>query len=100
MGKAPRKLATGGRNVRLDGYRYQPINTLEVIGFNRTKILLLVVPRHTDPDDGHSAMMAAAAPNNDSTVDGLLTISVRDREARAQRATVKERWESEGGAEA
>ena len=28
------------------------------------------VPPHTDPDDAHATMMAAAAPNNAATVDG------------------------------
>jgi hypothetical protein len=97
--KAPAKLASGGRNVRLDGYRLQPINTLEVLGLNRNKILLLVVPPHTDPDHAHTTMMAAAAPNNDSTVDGLLMTSVRDRTARTQKDAIKERRESQGGAE-
>ena len=73
--KAPAKLAIGGRKVRLDGYRRQPISTLAVLGANRTKILLLVVPPHTDPDHAHTTMMAAAAPNNDSTVEDLLTVS-------------------------
>lgn len=68
--KAPAKLATGGRAVRLDGYRLQPINTVEVLGLNRNKIVLLVVPPHTDPHEAHATMMAAAGPNNASTVDG------------------------------
>lgn len=74
--KLPAKLATGGRKVRLDGYGYQPTNTLQVLGLNRTKILLLVVPPHTDPGQAHTTMMAAAAPNNDSTVADLLMVGV------------------------
>jgi hypothetical protein len=73
---APAKLATGGRRVRLDGYRIQPVNTLEVIGVHRNTILLLVVPPHTDSDHAHSTLMAAAAPDNNCTVDDLLTVSV------------------------
>ena len=73
--KPPAKLETGGRKVRLDGYRLQPINTLEVLGLNRNKVLLLVVPPDTDPAHAHTTMMAAAAPNNDSTVEGLLAAS-------------------------
>ena len=72
--KAPAKLATGGRRVRLDGYRRQPTRTLEVLGLNRTKIVLLVVPSNADPDEAHATLMAAAAPSNDSTVDRLLTV--------------------------
>jgi Family of unknown function (DUF5994) len=70
--KAPAKLATGGRVVRLDGYHRQPVNTLEVIGVNRNKVVLLVVPARTAPDHAHDIMMAAAAPSDASTIDGLL----------------------------
>lgn len=70
--KAPAKFATGGRAVRLDGYRNQPIDTVEVLGLDRQRIVLLVVPPHTDPDDAHAALMAAAHPNDASTVAGLL----------------------------
>jgi hypothetical protein len=86
--KASAKLSTGGRAVRLDGYRRQPINTVEVLGVNRNKIVLLVVPFNTEPDDAHATLMAAAAPKNDSTVDSLLMISARDRENRTQAAGV------------
>ena len=72
--KVPAKFATGGREVRLDGYRLQPINTLQVLGVYRTKILLLVVPPHTDPGHAHTTMMAAAAPNNDATAEDLLNM--------------------------
>src|ERR1700758_4753090 len=72
--KMPAKLATGRRVVKLDGYRLQPPNTIEVLGLNRNRIVLLVVPPHTDPDDAHTSMMAAAAPNKAATVDGLLVI--------------------------
>jgi hypothetical protein len=70
--KAPAKLATGGRAVRLDGYRLQPTNTIEVLGLNRDRIVLLVVPSRTDPDRAHTTMMAAAGPNDASTVDYMI----------------------------
>jgi hypothetical protein len=76
--KASRKLATGGRRVRLDGYLRQPTNTVEVLGLNRNRIALLVVPPNTDPDQAHATLMAAATPSNDSTVDSLLASSARD----------------------
>ena len=102
--KTPAKFAAGGRLVRLDGYRLQPANTLEVQGVNRNRIVLLVVPPHRNPDHAHAALMAAAAPDNGSTVDALLLISMRDRKNRmrpaaAQEGWDSERWESEGGAE-
>jgi hypothetical protein len=78
----PGRLLTGGRVVRLDGYTRQPTNTLQVLGIGRERILLVVVPPHSDPDLAHDAMMTAAAPNNASTVGDLLTTSGRDHEAR------------------
>jgi Family of unknown function (DUF5994) len=95
--KAPAKVALGGRTVRLNGYRRQPINSVEVLGLNRSKIVLLVVPPRADPDHAHDTMMAAAGPNNASTVDNLLVICVRNRAMRTQAAAAQERWESEGG---
>ena len=78
--KAPKKLATDGRTVRLDGYRLQPINTVEVLGLNREKIVLLVVSPHANPDQAHAIMMTAAGPDNALTVNSLLTISAEELE--------------------
>ena len=75
--KSTGKLITGGRAVRLDGYRRQPVNTVEIIGLNRSRIALLVVPPNSDPDEAHATLMAAASPSNESTVDGLLTMAAR-----------------------
>jgi hypothetical protein len=72
----PRRLTTGGRAVRLDGYQRQPASTLQVLGANGSdRILLLVVPPHSDPDAAHEAMMTAATPSDASTVDDLLAAS-------------------------
>ncbi|MEE6178925.1 DUF5994 family protein [Mycobacterium sp. 050134] len=35
--KAPARLATGGRSVRLEGFTCRPANTLEVLGVDRKK---------------------------------------------------------------
>ena len=72
--KAAGKLTIGGRFVRLSGYQRQPGNTLEVQGLGGRKIVLLVVPAATDPDRAHAIMMAAAAPDDTSTVDELLAV--------------------------
>jgi hypothetical protein len=80
--KAPAKLATGGRTVRLDGYRRQPVNTVEVLGLKSGRIVLLVVPAHTQPDQAHDTLMAAAGPDNASSVEELLRINPRDGEIR------------------
>lgn len=90
-------VVTGDGPVRLDGYRLQPPNTIEVLGLGGNRTVLLVVPPHTGPDRAHATLMAAAAPNDESTVDGLLMISLQDRQSRALRATAQERWDSDGG---
>jgi Family of unknown function (DUF5994) len=79
--KAPARLVTGGRSIRLDGYQRQPANTLEVLGIGRGKILLLVVPPNTKPDMAHTTMMTAAAPDDASTVGDMLGLSTPTRAA-------------------
>lgn len=78
--EVPKKFATDGRTIRLDGYRLQPVNTVEVLGLNRRRIVLLVVSPLADPDQAHAIMMAAAGPDNALTVDSLLRTSVQERE--------------------
>lgn len=80
--KPPAKFAIGGRTVRLDGYRLQPVSTVEVLGLNRNKIVLLVVSPRAEPDQAHAIMMTAASPNNASPVEGLLMISPEERATR------------------
>ena len=79
--KMPRRLSTGGRSVRLDGYQRQPTNTLEVQGIDRRKILLLVIPPDTEPDMAHTAMMIAATPDNASTTGEMLGTTVEGQES-------------------
>jgi hypothetical protein len=79
--RPPAKFPVGRRMVRLDGYRLQPINTIEVVGLDRSKIVLLVVSPHADPDQAHTIMMTAASPNNSLTVEGLM-ISAEEKETR------------------
>jgi Family of unknown function (DUF5994) len=69
---APDKFPTGQDMVRLRGYYQQPGNTVQVVGLNRSKLVLLVVPSRTDPEHAHDIMMSAAGPNNASSVDELL----------------------------
>jgi hypothetical protein len=71
--KAPRRVAIGGRIVRLDGYHRQPHNTLGVLDAYGTEIVLLIVPVHTEPDRAHNIVMAAAVTDNASSVDALLS---------------------------
>ncbi|BBZ52712.1 hypothetical protein H7H82_02995 [Mycobacterium heidelbergense] len=70
--KTPPKFSTGGVVIRLDGYTRQPVDTLEIIGLNRSKIYLLVVPSDADSSRAHHAMMSAATPDDASTIVELL----------------------------
>ena len=69
---APAKLPTGGDTVRLSGFYQQQGNTLEVIGIDRSKLVLLVVPSRTESEHAHDILMSAATPKNTSAVDCLL----------------------------
>ena len=69
--KAPVKCFMG-RLVRLAGYNRQPVNTIEVIGADRKKIVPLVVPAGTDSAIADDTMTAAVSLNNSLTVDRLL----------------------------
>jgi len=71
----PTRLAFRRRTVRLDRDRLQQTATMSVIGVNATQVVLLVVPPHTDPDRAYTALTAAAAPGEASTVADLLAIS-------------------------
>lgn len=94
----PSRLVIGNRAIHLDGYRHQPPNSIEILGVDRSRITLLVVPPATDADKAHAAMMAAAAAENAATVSDLLGIDLPDREIRSQRSgTDQARWESDGG---
>ncbi len=70
--KPPRKIRVDGQTVRLDGYHRQPAHTVGILDGRGGEIVLLVVPTQTGADDAHTIMMAAAAPDNGSTVDSLL----------------------------
>jgi Family of unknown function (DUF5994) len=87
------ELVTSGCAVQLDGYRCRTPNTVEVLDAEGNKIVLLVVPFNTGPDQAHAIVMAAAASGNVSRVDALLMISVKDREGRTKRAAARERWD-------
>jgi len=92
----PRRLVRDGWPVRLDGYRLQPIDTVEVLGLDGDRLTLAVVPARADPSEAHATMTAAAQPKSAVTVSDLLAISPRARE-RKLAVTAMERWESEGG---
>lgn len=57
----PRKLVTGGRSVRLDGYQRQPADTIEVLGLDAGRLVLEVIPVGEQPESAHRKLMAAAS---------------------------------------
>ncbi|WAC89345.1 DUF5994 family protein [Mycobacterium sp. Aquia_213] len=83
----PAKFTTGGRTVRLDGYHRHPINTIQVIGLNGNRIVLLVVSPQADPDQAHAIMMSAAGPGNVSTAESLLMIKQETEETHPQKVS-------------
>lgn len=94
--EAPTRFTIGRRPVELDAVHRQPLNTIEVTGRERRTIALLVVPWYTDAEYAYTIVMAAAAPNDASSVDALLMISEQDRENRTRATAARGRWESQG----
>jgi hypothetical protein len=57
----PRRLFTGGRSVRLDGYQRQPVDTIEVLGLDAGRLVLEVIPVGEQSESAHHKLMAAAS---------------------------------------
>jgi hypothetical protein len=86
---APKKVPIDGRVVRLAGYHRQPVNTIEVLGLNRKKLVLLVIPAQTDPADARHALMAAATPGNTFTIRDLLMAGVQGGDIALSAASIE-----------
>ena len=69
--KAPRKVRVDGRLVRLDGFRSQDHDTVDVIGARR-RLTLLIVPPETEPRAAEDALATASRDGNTDGVDALL----------------------------
>jgi len=99
---APRRLDIGGRQVRLGGFQVQHPKTVDVIGSNASRLILLVLPPGTEPVAAHRILMTASRRENSDDIDRLLTPVP---EATPRRASsdppgdpAMERWEIDGGA--
>ncbi|GAA3834148.1 hypothetical protein GCM10022380_60630 [Amycolatopsis tucumanensis] len=79
------KLATGGRTVRLDGFRSQRPGTVTLVGTGMRRLTLLVVPPETTDAAAAKAMRDASLPGGDDSVDSLIGDELR-RTAPAARA--------------
>jgi len=69
---APRRIATDGLQIRLDGFWSRPAHTVDLIAEDRRRLTLLVVPTDAGEEAAHSTMMRAAGRDNADTVDDLL----------------------------
>jgi hypothetical protein len=74
-GAAPRRIEVDGHMVRLEGFRSQDEHVVHVIGADRQRLSLLVVPPEATDEAGHNAMMAAAGRDNAERPSKILAVS-------------------------
>ncbi|MFD8496763.1 DUF5994 family protein [Amycolatopsis sp. NPDC059657] len=85
-----RRLAVGGRVLRLEGFRSQHPDTLTVIGGGRRRRLtLLTVPPGTEPGIAGQVLRAASEAGNVESPEALLGSDGL--------VSARQRWEAEGG---
>jgi hypothetical protein len=99
---APRRTEVDGHTVRLEGFHSQDEHVVDVIGADRQRLSLLVVPPETTDAAGHNAMMTTAGRDNAErpakilTVSGVLPAEPIPAPRPAQDAG-QDRWEVDGG---
>jgi hypothetical protein len=93
----PRRVSRGKQAVRLDGYHYQPADTIDLVGEDGTRLVLLVVPATTDPWVAESILSAAADRHDVSTTSELLALGAEDTVESSDSIAAQQNWESEGG---
>jgi hypothetical protein len=94
----PRRLSRGKQGVRLDGYHYQPADTIDLVGEDGTRLVLLVVPATTDPWVAESILSAAAHSHDVSTTSELLALRAEGQTVEPEYSIAAQQdWESEGG---
>jgi hypothetical protein len=99
-GQTLRKISCGAGVVRLEGYRGQHANTVDVIAA-RQRVTLLVVAPEASAQTAHAVLMAAGHRGNTDNVDTLLryrplAADVLGR-ADGQWEAALQRWEVDGG---
>ncbi|MCX4096736.1 DUF5994 family protein [Nocardia sp. alder85J] len=94
----PRGFITDGRRVRLDGYRFKPAHTVDVLAVGGGRMILLVVPPDTAREVAEAVMTAATSSSADSsTAAELLAAATRARSDDSENAAAQQMWASEGG---
>ncbi len=96
-GGVPRRLSRGKQAVRLDGYHYQPADTIDLIGEDGTRLVLLVVPAASVPRVAESILSAAAGSHDISTTSELLALRTENTVEPDDSIAAQQNWESEGG---
>jgi hypothetical protein len=66
------RVAAGGADVHLDGFRLRAANTLDVVTRSH-RLTLLVVPADTDPETADRALRTAGQPGNTDDAPALLS---------------------------
>jgi hypothetical protein len=99
-----RRLMIDGRAIRLEGFRSQHLDTVTVIGDDRHRLTLLVVPPETDPAAAHHVLMAASHRNNGDSIEMLLATGFVTSFSEPGSLggvefmhTGTQRWETDGG---
>jgi hypothetical protein len=88
----PPTLVTKNWRVRLDGYRHRQTHTLDVLGLNGAKIVLLVVSPDTNTTEPRPRMPTVA----EVSVAPTLTGRHRDGAGYPEKVTVQQYWHAEG----
>ena len=94
------RISWGGGMVRLEGYRSQRANTVDVLALEQRVTLLVVSPEATT-HAAHAALMAAGHRGNTEDVEtllksGLITALPLDK-AGGEADAARQRWEIDGG---
>ncbi|GAA0244655.1 DUF5994 family protein [Saccharothrix mutabilis subsp. mutabilis] len=101
---AARKLVAGGITVRMEGFHSIQPDTVTLVGFDHTRIRLLVVPPGTPGGVARAVLRSAATSNATATVEEILSSNGAtprtnpEHAPRGKRETIDEdRWEGDGG---
>ncbi|MFE3227648.1 DUF5994 family protein [Nocardia sp. NPDC059228] len=94
---APSRTVIGGRSVRLDGYRHLPAHTLCVLGLDRTRLVLLVIPSDTEAATARALLSAVSRPGNELTAAELMVADTPIPLDHTQNEDALRRWDDEGG---
>ncbi|MFD9614738.1 DUF5994 family protein [Streptomyces sp. NPDC059083] len=94
---APSRTVIGGRSVRLDGYRHLPAHTLCVLGLDRTRLVLLVIPSDTEAATARALLSAVSRLGVIEGMGVSATMSSAAVSSLPENEDALRRWDDEGG---